>query len=69
MYNTLFALAGLAAPLWLLMIFTPTWRPVRRLAESAAVPLFLCALYLLGIGAVLVEFGPSILADFGNAAG
>lgn len=69
MYNTLFALASLAAPLWLLLMLAPTWRPVRRFAESAVVPLFLCALYLIGIGAVLVEFGPSILADFGNADG
>ena len=69
MYHALFSLAGVALLGWALLIFLPTWRLTRRIAETAAFPLFLCLLYLIGIVGVLGELGPGILADFGSADG
>ncbi|CAN5688847.1 hypothetical protein BH24ACI5_BH24ACI5_11550 [soil metagenome] len=69
MYRTLFALAGLGIIGWLLLILLPTWKVTRWLAETAVIPVFLSALYVVGIVAVLLEMGPGILRDFGNADG
>lgn len=69
MYRTLFALAGLGIVAWLLLILLPAWRVTRRLAETALIPVFLSALYAVGITAVLLEMGPGIMRDFGNADG
>jgi hypothetical protein len=68
-YRTLFSLAGLAIIGWLPLILAPTWRVTRRLAETAALPLYLSVLYLAGITAVLLQMGPGIMGDFGNADG
>lgn len=65
----MFALAGLGIIAWLLLILLPTWKLTRRLAETAAIPVFLSTLYAVGIAAVLLEMGPGILRDFGNADG
>ena len=69
MYRTLFSLAGLAIVAWLPLILAPHWRITRRLAESAAFPLYLAVLYLVGIVGVLAELGPGIMRDFGNVDG
>jgi hypothetical protein len=69
MYHTLFALAGLAMLGWILLIILPGWGFTRRVAESALFPLYLCALYLVGIVAVILEMGPGFMADFGSAEG
>jgi hypothetical protein len=69
MYGTLFDLAGLGILAWLLLILLPTWRVTRWLAETAVFPVFLSALYAVGITAVLLEMGPGIMRDFGNAEG
>ncbi len=69
MYRTLFDLAGLAIVGWLPLIFAPTWRVTRRIAESAIFPAYLAAIYALGVIAVLSELGPGIMADFGSAEG
>jgi hypothetical protein len=69
MYRTLFDVAGIAMLGWLLLILLPTWRVTRRIAESAIFPVFLCALYVVGIGAVLRELGPGLMGEFGSADG
>ena len=69
MYRTLFSVAGLAIVAWLPLILAPHWRGTRRMADSAAFPLYLSVLYLVGIIGVLVELGPGIMRDFGNVAG
>ena len=69
MYQTLFSLAGLGIIAWLLLILLPAWRVTRWLAETAVFPVFLSALYAVGITAVILEMGPGIMRDFGNADG
>lgn len=69
MYRTLFDLAGIAIIGWIPLILLPLWRGTRRLAETAAFPVFLAVLYVIGISAVLRELGPGIMADFGSADG
>ncbi|MGH7469909.1 MAG: ABA4-like family protein [Longimicrobiales bacterium] len=69
MYRLLFDLAGFAIVGWLPLIFAPTWRVTRRIAESAIFPAYLAAIYVVGAGAVLTELGPGIMADFGSAEG
>lgn len=65
----LFNLAGFAIVAWLLLILVPAWRVTRWLAETAVFPVFLSALYAVGITAVLQQMGPGIMRDFGNAEG
>jgi len=69
MYETLFAVAGIAMLGWLLLILAPGWSFTRRVAETAVFPLFLSALYLVGIAAVIRENGLGFMADFGSAEG
>jgi hypothetical protein len=69
MYRTLFDLAGYAIFAWLLLIFLPSWRITRRVAESAVFPAYLAVLYVVGLVAVLREVGPGFMADFGSASG
>jgi hypothetical protein len=69
MYFNLFQLASLAVIGWILLIFFPTWRGSRRLADSAFFPIFIAVLYAFGIGALLMELGPGFIADFGTAEG
>ncbi|HEU0301589.1 MAG TPA: ABA4-like family protein [Longimicrobium sp.] len=69
MYDSLFNLAGIAMLGWLLLILLPTWRVTRWAAESAAFPVFLSALYLLGIVPLLMQTGLGIMADYGSAEG
>lgn len=65
----LFNLAGYAIVAWLLLVLLPTWKVTRRIAESAAFPVFLSILYVAGIVPVLMRTGPGIMADFGTAEG
>ena len=69
MYRTLFALSSLAIFGWVLLIFLPTWRVTRRVADSALFPAYIALLYAVGIYAVMRELGPGIMADFGTADG
>lgn len=69
MYRTLFSLAGLAIVAWLPLILVPRWKWTRRLAQTAVFPFYLSVLYLIGITAVLMEMGPGIMQDFGDADG
>ena len=69
MYFQLFQLSGLAIIGWIPLIFFPTWRVSRRLAASAFFPIFISVLYAFGVGALLMEFGPGFIADFGTPEG
>ncbi len=69
MYPILFQLAGLGIIGWALVIFLPTWRATRALAESAFFPIFIAILYAFGIGALFMERGFGFVADFGTAEG
>ena len=69
MYKMLFDLAGFGIFGWAVLIFFPTWRLSRRIAESAVIPLYVAAIYLVGVIAVFREQGPGIMADFGSYTG
>jgi hypothetical protein len=69
MYANLFQLAGLAILGWVPLIFAPTWSGTRRLAASAFFPIYISVLYAFGVGALLMQFGPGFVADFGTADG
>ncbi|MEX2281342.1 MAG: ABA4-like family protein [Gemmatimonadota bacterium] len=69
MYRTLFSLAGLAIFGWILLIFLPTWKVTRRIADSALFPAYIALLYVAGVVAVFRELGPGIMGDFGSADG
>lgn len=69
MYENLFRLSSLAMIGWILLIFAPTWRGTRRLADSAFFPIYLAVLYAFGVAALLVQFGPAFIGDFGSADG
>lgn len=69
MYRTLFDVAGIAMIGWALVIFLPTWRVTRRLAETAVFPVFLAILYLVGVGSVIATDGPGFMSDFSSANG
>jgi hypothetical protein len=69
MYSNLFQLASLAIIGWIPLIFFPTWSGSRRLAGSAFFPVYIAVLYAFGVGALLMQFGPGFIADFGTADG
>jgi hypothetical protein len=69
MHQNLFRLASLAMIGWILMIFAPTWRGTRRLADSAFFPIYLAVLYAFGVAALLMQLGPAFIGDFGSAEG
>jgi hypothetical protein len=69
MYRTLFVFAGIAILGWLPLIFAPSWKLTRRLAESALFPAYLAALYVTGLVAVVRASGFGFMADFGSADG
>jgi hypothetical protein len=69
MYTVLFNVAGYAIVAWLLLILLPAWRVTRRVAESAAFPVFLSVLYAAGIVPLLMKTGLGVMADFGSAEG
>src|SRR5262245_51276960 len=67
MYFNLFQLASLAMVGWIPLIFVPTWSGSRRLADSAFFPIYIAVLYAFGVGALVMQFGPGFIADFGTA--
>jgi hypothetical protein len=69
MYVTLFKLAGLAAPAWLLLIFLPKWKFTRWLARTAIVPALIALIYLAGVGLLVTAEGFGFMRDFGSAEG
>lgn len=69
MYANLFQLASLAIIGWIPLIFFPTWRGSRRLAESAFFPIYIAVLYAFGVGALLMQNGPGFIVDFGTDEG
>lgn len=69
MFPNLFQIAGLGIVGWALLIFLPTWRPTRALAETAFFPIFIAILYAFGVGALVMERGPGFIADFGSVDG
>jgi hypothetical protein len=69
MYVALFNLAGIAIFAWLLLIVLPGWKVTRWIAETAVFPVFLAAVYVLGIIPLLMQTGPGIMGDFGSAEG
>ena len=69
MYVTLFKLAGLAAPAWLLLIFLPKWRFTRWLARTAIIPALISLIYLAGVGLLVTAEGFGFMRDFGSAEG
>ena len=69
MYETLFQLAGFAAPAWLLLIFLPTWKGTRWLARSAVVPVAICVLYVVGVAILFSQSGVGFMRDFGDVEG
>lgn len=69
MYETLFWIAGFATPVWLVLIFLPRWRVSGWLARSMAAPVFLAALYVWGVGALIAEHGLGFMRDFGSVEG
>lgn len=69
MYFVLFNIAGVAIVAWMLLVVLPTWKVTRWLAESAAFPVFLSILYVVGIVPIFIQAGPGLMADFGSAEG
>ncbi|MCW9134114.1 ABA4-like family protein [Bacillus paramycoides] len=69
MYEKLFSLAGIAILLWLLLILLPTWRVTRFLADIAIFPVYLAALYAIGIIMAIVDSGFGFVQYFGSAEG
>jgi hypothetical protein len=69
MYLVLFNVAGFAIFAWLLLILLPTWKVTRWMGETAVFPVILSILYALGIVPLLMQAGPGMMADFGNAEG
>jgi len=69
MYVTLFDVAGLAMPAWLLLIFLPKWKFTRWLARTAIVPAIIALIYLAGVGLLLTAQGFGFMRDFGSAEG
>lgn len=66
---TLFNLAGPAIIAWLILIFAPTTKVARWLAESAIGPVYLAILYFLGVAPMMLDMGPGVMRDFGTAEG
>jgi hypothetical protein len=64
MYVQLFNLAGLAIIGWVLMIVFPWWSWTKRLARSAAAPVYLAALYVIGVVPLFIAAGPGIMREF-----
>ena len=69
MYVTLFNLAALAFPQWLLFIFLPKWRVTQWLGRSAIVPAVVSLIYLAGVGLLVTTYGAGFMRDFGSAEG
>ena len=69
MYVTLFNLAGLAAPAWLLLVLLPKWKFTRWLARTAIFPALISLTYLAGVALLVTAEGVGFMRDFGSAEG
>jgi hypothetical protein len=69
MYTTLFNLAMVATLPWVPLIFLPSWRWTRRLADTPAIPLFLSSLYVIGLVGLGVTYGPGVALNVFTAEG
>lgn len=69
MYPTLFELAGIAILGWALLILLPGWKVTRWFGKTAAFPIYLSVLYVVGIIPLVVAAGPGIMQDFGSVQG
>jgi hypothetical protein len=69
MYVLLFNIAGLAIVGWGLMIFLPKLTLTRWLASTAAFPVALAVLYVVGVVPLFLAAGPGIMRDFGSPDG
>lgn len=69
MYVMLFNVAGWAIVAWLLLIFLPKWRVTRWLARTEIFPVFLAAVYVVGVVPLLLQTGLGVMRDFGTAEG
>jgi ABA DEFICIENT 4-like len=69
MYFLLFNVAAVAMIGWALMILFPTWRATRWIASRAVFPVYLAALYVVGVVALLAAAGPGIMREFASANG
>jgi len=55
MYLTLFSFTGIAMLSWLMLIFLPTWRVTKKIAELEIFPVYLAVLYVVGIVPLLMK--------------
>ncbi|HEU4883607.1 MAG TPA: ABA4-like family protein [Longimicrobium sp.] len=69
MYVALYNLAGIAMLGWLLLTLLPAWRVTRWVARTAVFPVFLAAIYLVGVVMMLMQNGMGVVGDFGSAEG
>ncbi|MFC0215831.1 ABA4-like family protein [Paenibacillus chartarius] len=69
MYETLFSLSSPAMVFWILLIVLPFWRVTRWLANSAIFPIYLAALYAVGIIAAILSNGLGFVSDFNSSEG
>jgi hypothetical protein len=69
MFELLFSFASPAIVLWLLLILLPGWRVTRFAASTAIFPVYLAALYTIGIIAAISEAGLGFVRDFGTSEG
>jgi hypothetical protein len=67
--DLLFTLAGFGIVGWVMLIFLPRWPLTRTMASSALVPLYLSAIYVVGVVPLLIATGPGVVLDFGSAEG
>jgi hypothetical protein len=69
MFEKLFFLASLVMPFWLVLIIVPKWRVTRFLANNAVFPIYLAALYVIGIIITIAGSGLGFVHNFGSVEG
>ena len=69
MYVLLFNLTNAAMIGWALMIFLPRAQITTWIARTAVFPVYLAALYVIGVVPLLVASGPGIMREFASADG
>jgi hypothetical protein len=69
MYETLFAVANLVLPFWMLMMFLPKWKVTRFVAQYTVVPVLIGVLYVVGLITAIAENGFAFMGEFGSAEG
>ncbi|MBY0121614.1 ABA4-like family protein [Bacillus sp. S/N-304-OC-R1] len=69
MYEKLFSLASLVMPFWIVLIIVPKWRVTRFLVNNAVFPIYLAALYVIGIIITIAGSGLGFVHNFGSVEG